>query len=333
MGSLDAIRQQLKGRIPGKKQGGSLNFYRFPSGMEEVKIRILPPWEGSDFPVKLMRRHYKLPGADKSVICPSTFGQDCEICEVIQHFDGRLDLSQWAAATQCVGNCIVRKDPTQPAVKSNEVYIFTGSEGLMKWLVDLYEDGEGKVLVDPFEGRDLRMKREKSNGKFIITPGFSATPLAESPDATEGYLSKLPNLDKVWSAQDDSELAKIREYASNLKEVVESRLLNLSADSESAYDADDMEVPFSGDPVPPKKEELKKEEPKKSTLTKETAPKTVATKAEPTSPVKPKAQKTDKPSGAPECFSDESVYNRDSDKCFKCNYEYHCGVALGKVTD
>lgn len=364
LSAMDRIRQSLKGRAPGSKSQQDLRFYKFPKGKDEVRIRILPPWEGAELPFKMVKKHYNLPDSDNSiVICAATFGEECEVCEVLAAYEDQLDVSDYASSASVHANIIVRKDPTQN-VNPHLTHIMNGSRGMLDYLFGVFEDGEGQALTDAYEGRDIKVKREKANGKFIINPAFSGSPLADSEEEIAEILGNLYNLDKIKSfgSNDDDTMDKIRSAAASLKETIENKLLTLGgsgdqieggeevSDDDTPYDdeaVEEIEETQEPEPAPPVKAAATKVRPGATAQPVRTAPvaakpvqarpaspkPAAVTKAAPTAAVKPVAAKPvassiEIPEGAPECFNDEGVYDRDRQECIDCQVEFNCYQAL-----
>lgn len=363
MSSLDHIKKMLSGKSAGaKKSEGDLNFYRFPKGTDEVRVRVLPPWEGSEVPFKLMNRHYDIPGSNKGVKCLESWGIECPICETLREYEGRIDLSNWSANVSFHFNLLVRKDPTQK-FDAKTVYVGTGSKGLLMWLVDMWQDEEGKTMFDAYEGRDILVKREKAEGKFNIRPAFSPSPIADH-DEVESVLASLVNLDKIWPNPDDSVVAKTREYADNLREVIENRLLSTGEGTGPTFNADEpipdtfhaqdeeqaQEEPAAGKrPAPVASKPAAKAAPASSAKTaaskpatstarpasSATAPKAAAASAAkpaPAAPAKSGKVNVERPNGSPECFASKDVYNPDSNRCLECQYEFHCSEKIASAS-
>lgn len=386
---LDVIRKVLAGKSPGSKQGkGDIKWYGFPKTTEEVRLRILPPMEGKEFPFKMLLRHYQVPDMENNPICPVTFGQECEICNVIKEFEGRIDCSEWSAQVQCYANVQVKKDPTQAGFNTKEVYVLRSSRGMLKWFSDLWDDEEGKSICDAYEGRDIIVKRKKYNGALEIRPAFSASPIGDTQEEIESILSKRVDLDKIWGEPDDNDRAEIIKGATALKEVIENKILQMAGDEHvPAEDPDvpdetmpEAESPAEGEETPDAEEEILAEEPaepetspakvvktaavakstagKPATATKQatstaskpatatklavTPAKVVPKAAAPSAgkphvrkpsvvaaPAKPASKaKVTKPNDAPECFSNNGVYDENAEKCLECPHEFNCREAI-----
>jgi hypothetical protein len=248
MTDLNAIREALTGKAPGAKGGGNdIKWYAVPKSTDEVRIRILPPMEGQDFPFKMVIRHYNVPDMDGNPVCPSTFNIQCPICETLKEYEGRLDLNDWAAQVQCYANVLVRKDPTQAGIHAKEVYVFRSSRGMLKWFSDAWADPEYQTICDAYDGRDIIVNRKKYNGALEIKPAFSSSTIGDTNEEIESILSKMVNLDKIWGPPNDNDYAEIQKGADTLREVIENKILQIAGDEQ--VETADPDVPNEEMPV------------------------------------------------------------------------------------
>jgi hypothetical protein len=248
--SLSSIKAALSGKAPGAKGGGGdIKWYSPPKGTEKVRLRVLP-MKDKDFPIKMLMRHYNIPDLEKNPICLTMYEKECPVCEVLKEYDGQIDLSDWASSVQCYANVLVRNDPTQK-VHAKEVHVLRGSRGVLQWFVDIWDEEGGPTICDPYDGRDINIHRKKFNGAFEVNPAFSSSAIADDTEEVDQILSKVVDLDKIWGAPNDNDMAEIKKGAEALREVIENKILAASNgdESEPAADPDvaDTSMPDSDD--------------------------------------------------------------------------------------
>lgn len=225
MSQLDLIKQTLAGSKSGG-DGPDIAWYKFPKSTDKVIVRPLPHWEGKgEFPLKLMIRHYSIPESDSSIKCPKTWGLQCAICDVLDEYEGRIDLKDWTQSFLCNFNLLVLKDSTQTGIDCRVPHVATGSKGFLQWFVDLWDEPANRTIIDVFQGRNITVEREKYNGKFKIMPAFEATPIAATQEEIGTVTSQLHNLDNVFKPPGDEDIDKIRKLAVSLKDAIENRIL------------------------------------------------------------------------------------------------------------
>ncbi|MFZ9095671.1 MAG: hypothetical protein ACO22O_13095, partial [bacterium] len=64
----------------------------------ECLLRILPGWEGAKLPGKHIWTHWGVNCGEKNrTYCMKTWKRDCPVCNLLEEYDGRLELAEWAA--------------------------------------------------------------------------------------------------------------------------------------------------------------------------------------------------------------------------------------------
>jgi hypothetical protein len=337
--SLEQIKNMLNRKSAGQKEsGGNIKWYKFPKGTEEVKFRLLPAWQGADFPIKVMKRHYGIPGLGdkKSAMCPTTFDLECPVCEVLSKYEGKTEKTDdYAARLTGNANILVKKDPTQSGINALEAKVAGLSKGQVDWFVDLFTSDEDAkhALTDPYEGRDVVAKREKFNGKFEMRTAFSPSPIGDE-NQVDSVLAGITNLDEVYKAPTDDDINLLMKSAKELDEIIENLIMSTATPNGGVDDHDEIDAPPKMEKTKPAPAAVQKQQAAKTTganlgkpqgakpQTQVSAPKTTAATTKPAAAASPKSNA--KPAGSPECFGVAGEHNAESDKCVVCEWEYQC---------
>jgi hypothetical protein len=174
-----------------------------------------------------------------------TWDEECDVCDVLQEYDGRLEkISEWAGAVSGNANMLIKKDKTQNC-HAMKVHVGGLSKGVVGWILDAWEqEGGAQAITDPYEGKDLIMKREKFNGKFDIKAAFSSSSIAESQEEIDSILANIVNLDKVFKAPDDDVRVTVREAATKLRDTIENLIMNMTGNEEGQVPGHDPDEPL-----------------------------------------------------------------------------------------
>ena len=346
-----ATFEEIKAMLAGKKQSNNFEkkpFYKFPPGTDEVKLRILPAWEGSEAPFKPTMQHFGIPGSDKPLPCLRLHGLECPICEVLAKYEGQSkELYQYQTKSGAAVNVLVRKDDTQK-INAKEPMPARLSEAQLEFCINLLSEGD---ITDPYEGRDIIVKRKKYNGAFEMRPAFSASSIGDDQADIESILTKLTNFDThmFFQKPNDDDINMVLKCARELDDMIENKILAHGTSNGGVSDHSDEDSAPTAEEKPGKL--VKKPEATKpvtkpaatvarpaatntGTVAKPVskpaaaAPASTVTKPGATKPAtvaKPAAAKVENaPAGAPECFGLVGEYVENSEKCTKCEYEYQC---------
>jgi hypothetical protein len=299
--SVSFLKKVLSGKTPGRS-GGDLEFYKFPNGTEEVKIRVLPKHPQMEMPFKIGMSHYQMPD-NKMCKCLRIYDLECPVCNVLTEFEHRIDTSRMASAPQINFNALILSDKTKANIDPNQVHIASGSKAFIDLIMACWEDEDERVFFDPKLGRDLRVHRKKKGGAFDIRPSMSARAIAPTADGIEAILSKLYNLDKIFPDPSDDKVKEVQEMADALRDHFENNLM-MKAETGSVKGHNDHDA----DEEPAG---LKKEAQKSKTASSTSTP---------------------RPAGAPACFSNPKVYNPETEVCGDCPHEFSCASAIKKMS-
>jgi len=200
-------------------QQNNIRFYKFPQGTDEVIIRILPT---NNKIGKLVSFHYSLPVAEKKFLCYKTHNLPCKLCELLDEFSHKLDVSTMASKTRCFMNGIIMKHPTNEFMLKNTVYIIPGSLYDYQWIFQQLSSPEIGNFLDPYQGSPILFKREKFNGKFLRTIVPKSSPIAAKEEDIQKILHERYDLDSIWRTPDDEYHKKMTE----ISEITKQYLLN-----------------------------------------------------------------------------------------------------------
>lgn len=215
---LEHIKKMLSNReTTSSTTKEDFKWYSLPKGVEEVKLRFLPVWEGGKAPGVITKTHWNLPLEDNRAICLKTFNLDCPICDALAKYEGKLEIKDWVANGRAYFNVLVFSDKANAsAVNTNEAQILGTSEHTLYWLFERLLDPEVGDITDLEKGHNVTVKRKTVGGAFERQISLKPTPVADSPEKIEEVKKSIYNLSKIWKAPDDNTLNKIKETASQL---------------------------------------------------------------------------------------------------------------------
>ena len=222
---LTQAKQMLEKRDERRKEEGKegdLKWYSLPED-GTVKTRILPPVGEMKLPGILIYKHYNIPNSE-NITCFKTWDLECPICKMLEDYDGRLDISDWKNVGRSFMNVLVltdkKYDPTIP-------HILGGSDYNFYWLLENVLNPEVGDITDPKTGSTVEFKRKTHKGAFERIVARLQTPIADSTEKIDAILKMCSDLSKIWRTPDDEYYKMAIQSATNLKQLIESRLLSL----------------------------------------------------------------------------------------------------------
>lgn len=359
--------QQLKDMLSKNNRsnsGGENNKFKwfgFPSGEEKVTLRILPIfWDGG---YMMVYRHNDLPGEAKSFLCLQTHGMNCPICEVVRQYEGKMDMKNWRAgvkvyvnglyvrATDAKGNLITLTDRNKQPYVSKTPYLMPLSMTVFQWVVESLADPDKGDIVHPKNGRNIILQRERFNGPFKKEFAFQTSTIGDTEEETQNILNGMTKITDIWKTPDDDFMKRCKESAGLLDATLTQRMAELSGglggmnaihprQQAAPTPAQMMGNPAftqSAPPVMPQPSAAPAVGPATG-LAPAAQPAVAAptvqngTMASGSTTVPGAAPKVGAvPPGAPSCFANSGVFDRASNKCMICNYDYHCERAIANA--
>jgi hypothetical protein len=343
------------------------HWFNFPlTSKEKVTMRILPVLvPGASITVS---HHKKIPGLKEKQskwLCLKTHHMDCPICQALSETSDRLDhgfngtnynpISKiyvnalFVRATDDKNNIITYKDMKGNPYVTKTPYITPLTPSMFKWLVDSFVDHERGDVCHPKTGRNINFVRERDYGPFAMEFAFQSTPIAESDEEMRSIFAKAHNLHEIWRSPDDEFVKKTKELALVMRDVLDQRIRQvgtgfgskeaLAPTATHHQPAPSTPTPAQtlGNPAmvqpPPLAPQPVAAPTPQAPVAPAPAPVAQAPSSAPVAQAMPAAQpaapkKVVAPPGAPACFSDPNVFNRSSNKCMVCNYDYHCEKAI-----
>ena len=193
--------------------GLDLNWFSIEMGNNEV--RILPPVKGVSPLFKEALYHYQMiqddEGRDRSLLCRSTFGEDCPACEWVAELveSGDDDDSKKAGRIKAKTRYFFQLIDRQNEDHGVKIGMFPPS--IAERIFSLIMDPNVAGVTDPDDGYDINIikkkrKGAKSTGKpsfkdieyeVNIIPDKCAVLLHEDDTADYSWTEQLANLDDV----------------------------------------------------------------------------------------------------------------------------------------
>lgn len=300
----EAIRKLLEKRKtqrPTNRSNGDMDWYSLPYEKGSCLIRVLPAMPNEPFPGKIVTTHRNIPEIEK-VSCLKMYDVSCPICNLLEEFDGRTKTADWEPSSRGYLNVQVVRDP-RPEFngKLEKIYPCGFPEFTYEWFLGVLIDEEaGGDITDPVNGRDIKLERTKDGGAFKKVVALNPRAIGEDQKVIDELLKKRIDFDTIWSAEpNDKILEKVAKAEEVLRVLLEGRVKSKKE-------------------VLDKYKEVEKKDP-------------ALTEKKPDNNVEaPKGKSTiKKPSNAPDCYGDKSVYDKESDKCGDCSQEFGCATAVG----
>jgi len=372
MSGLDALKQTLANvnEAPsGNENGSDIRWWKLPFDHERdgqkltYTVRLLPAWQGSTAPFKIVAKHYQMIGEKSSRPCMRMYGLPCQLCDVLEKFKDKLDIDTWASSVRPQCNALVLNDPVAPGkYDPTHPHVFGSPYGFLTFCIAAMEDPTTSSFVDPRNGRNLTIQREQYKGKVNVNFAFNASPVAETEEDIEAILSKLYNLDKIWKPADDATIKGVAEAALALEEVLNNRLAVAGTavatqpaqqqqttqqqttqqqntqqttqqaagsgfpDQQQAAATEPAATQPAGSGFPDQQQQQQQQQ---TVQPVETAAQPVETAAQPQA-TSTTATATDRPPNADQCWGDANTWDENADKCIECVDEFSCRKAIGK---
>jgi len=292
---LEAAKAMLENRIkPSNTE--DIRWASFPNE-GSFKFRILPPIKSESVPGKVIYSHWGLSddegNLNRRVTCLKTYKMDCPICEMLEKYQERLDISDWSASGRSYFNALIYNEKDYD---SSLPYVLGSSDYTFYWLLEKIIDPEIGDITDPANGHNITFKRKVFKGAFERTISLKPTPIADSEDEIKEILDKCYDLSKIWKNPDDEFIKFVTDTANKTETAIKDRILVLGNKSDS----------------PPNDNSEKTEEKEKQTESNSTSE---------SSNIK-NTKVENAPKGAPECFGID--WDSDLQKCQVCPHEFLC---------
>lgn len=216
-------------------QNNRANFYSLPrEGM--AKVRHLPHWEDpTQVPGVIVWTHWNIPEMGRCT-CFKTWDMDCKICLVISKYSGLIKTQDWESRGRSYTNALILEDTYNPSGVNPFVPKILGINGYTKfdleWLVGLALNPDFGDVTDPYNGRDIIYQRKKKDGAWDKQVIPRVRPIAETPEKVLEILSKMANLDKIFSREPkDEDFQNIVRASELLNRLLEEKLSILTKKS------------------------------------------------------------------------------------------------------
>lgn len=188
-----------KSQNPGKKR----NMFKVTD--QSQQFRIIPyVHHETGSPFIEVNLHYELDGG--TVICPTTYGEDCPICE----FASEL----WRKGEKDMAKKFFKSNRTFiPVLKrgeGEEPKFMSLSQVNYQDILNTIADPDYGDVVHPIEGRDATIVKvpEGQYGKIIIKFKPKTSPIADSEKEIERIVASCANFDTVYPKKNYDELTE-----------------------------------------------------------------------------------------------------------------------------
>ena len=206
---MDAIRRKL-GQLSGANS--KRNIMWRPEEGEETTVRLLAYPDNDGQPFKELNFYYNI-GNNPGLLAPYQFGKPDPIQELINKLrdDGSKESYELAKKLypkmRCFAPVIVRGE------EDKGVRLWAFGKQIYQSLLNYMLDEDYGDITDVNEGNDLRINCFKAPGKMWATtevrPRPKSSPLSETADQTNKWLSNVPNIDDMYELKSYEELERI----------------------------------------------------------------------------------------------------------------------------
>ena len=243
---MSSIRKKLQELNKSTKSPKKM-IWKPVAGEEGTVVRILPYLHGPD-PFNVLYFHYDIAG--KNVVCPSTFGKECPICD----FSNKLRENKTKESFEAAKKLFPKYRVYVPIIvrgKESEGPKFWGlSKTVYENLLTFFVDPEYGDMSHPINGTDIKViftgpTNVMKFGKVDIYPSRKSTILLEDKSQAQNLVKSVPNINEIYPEVPYEELSKILEEYLNPKtdesEVEESVVeeeVNLEQTQKSTIDSD-----------------------------------------------------------------------------------------------
>ena len=343
---------------------GDIRFFKLPANrtergaLAETVIRVLPfDINNSDFPFKVVLKHYAIPNAARGVTCLKTWMLDCPICNVLNSLSRNMDISVYTSRLRPVCNALILRCSSNNNVNPMLANVLTITPNLLNSFAEFWRDPSKRTIFDVMSGRNVTLLRSRDKGPFNLTVDFERSPIAPSEEGLRSVMSTLYDLNKIWKNPDDNQVNQIADLAANFEESLRNRssLLdggtNFNQPPKQQFNQQPRQQ-FNQQPrqqfnQPPAQQfnqqprQQFNQQPRQqfnqppmqqfNQAQQEEFVTDDGTKIEyVTEDFLAVSDKSDNLEmvGTPNCFGDSKVYNKDSEGCISCNFEFQCAKKI-----
>ncbi len=206
---FDAIRRKLN-KLSG--QNSRQNITWRPQEGEEHTVRLMSFPDNDGQPFKELWFYYNI-GNNPGLLAPYQFGNPDPVQELITKLrdDGSKESYELAKKLypkmRCYAPVVVRGE------EDKGVRIWAFGKTVYQSLLNIMLDEDYGDITDPEEGRDVKVVCTKAPGRQWATtevrPRGKQSPLNESNDKVQEYVSAIPSLDDMYTCKTYEELEKI----------------------------------------------------------------------------------------------------------------------------
>jgi hypothetical protein len=291
------------------RSGGSeYRFVQLPK-TGSMKFQLLPPDENGRIG-KVVGNHWNMTDKDgkpsKALCVEATFpdveGIRCPICEEIRNGQtAGAKTEDWEVSSQAYLEAVIHgggSDDNGP-FKTDEVVLLRVTEYSLIWVIQQLLDPDLGDWLDPKNSSIIKFEREKADGKWE-RKFLRATILGDEDNELKDKLLGIHEgikLQEIWKIPNDEAMDEIAGMAKRVRkqiavELAQKEKIKPAVNNEKAAD----KVGESVDKAMSKARD----------------------------------NHSKAPDGAPECFSDDSIYSDLSAKCLACPFQVDCEFAINK---
>lgn len=201
LSELKKIKEKLDSNINNRSDDDKARWYNLPYEKgKKVVFRFLPsPTSKGELPGILFQKHKQIPEL-KDIVCYKMHDLDCPMCNMLDKYRDRLDVSSWDHSLKAAMNVLVLNDKE---VDPSLPRILIAPATLLQWVINSYEDSTVGDITDPFTGCSIAISREKDGGKLLKVPARESVPLSKDDAEVQKILSKRYDLSQIWRQPDE----------------------------------------------------------------------------------------------------------------------------------
>lgn len=212
---MDEKRRQMLQKeaesLRGKGEKPNINFWAPKSGVKSV-IRILPHKDYAKNPeavfFKKIRVHWGVGPEKRRLICRSTIGERCPVCDFVQSLLNSSRKEDVPLAKELVAQDRYVMNIVDVSEPDKGVQVFECGRGLFNDILQLFLDEEYGDMDSLENGRNIKIER---TGTTKFDTRYMVMPVAERSRVNPRVMEKVYDLDAIYKPMSEEEMIAVLE--------------------------------------------------------------------------------------------------------------------------